>query len=79
MPGEHTENAGSDEGSKRQRSVWRETSTILDAVKQALIKGVHMLGTYMRNWDVIAQKLAEPPRKRIPQIPRLNEAPAPLR
>ncbi len=65
----------SGEDPKRQRSVWREASFILDAVKQSLFKRVHMLGTYMRNWNVIEQRLSEPPRKRILQIPRVSRPP----
>ncbi|MCA1960801.1 MAG: hypothetical protein LDL33_08390, partial [Desulfomonile sp.] len=58
-----------------QRSIRRETGFILDAVKQALIKGVHMLGTYLGYGKVIEQKLPGPPRKRILQVPCLCETP----
>jgi len=47
---------------------------ILDAVKHCLYRGVSRLGTCMKNWRAIVQKLAEPPRKRIPQMARLYQA-----
>jgi hypothetical protein len=64
----------SDENPKRQPTVCRETRTILDAVKHALYTGVRKLGTCIRNWHDILQKLAEPPRKRLNQMALLSQA-----
>jgi hypothetical protein len=53
--------------------VWRETFMILDAVKHALYTGVRKLGTCMRNWPAILEKLAEPPRQRLSQLTHLAQ------
>jgi hypothetical protein len=62
------------ENSKRQPSVWRQTAVVFAAVKNALINGAHMLGGCLRNWDAIAYRLSEPPRKRSLQISRFTQA-----
>jgi hypothetical protein len=60
--------------SKRQPTLWRQTRMLLDAVKHCLYRSMGRLGTCMKNWRAIVQKLAEPPRKRIPQMVHLHQA-----